>query len=491
MSDFLLLPSIESFPKMTVTTESSKKSKSNDDNDDDDDYEAVYSSEQVFDMMMENLNGTEEIDPFSTGISREEETDPFNMTETNANASNDNTTAIVTMNTEQQGEVDPFAIEEPSELSEEEQILAFFHGAHSENQEAMPYSTLPLDNTTNPVLQAFQSIDNKLEVISERLNYICRLASDENGVLLIKFRCESIISEIRRAVKQGKSNIFLFQDGPVTTAVKEGKILVLEDINEPSQAVIERLNSLFETEPSFILYEDFTSQEPTTTTNMNPQRAKIPILSTFQVFATVHTDPKTENRLQLSAATRSRMTEIRVQRYDTNELKQLAIKSKLHSIDDKNIELKMNPIIDILANELAPLIAQTMKIDSLDSRHFVRFGECLRLHLEHMPIKQAAAICVKFLFLDSVNEPKKASILNMQKTNTVWQKVLDAFECTNDSITTDEKLEKSGVYTRLDEWCTVEEMTIVDPETKQSRKHWGLRLLSNNSSICTKNRRET
>ncbi|CAF2953951.1 unnamed protein product [Rotaria sp. Silwood2] len=479
--DFIRLPSIDSFPTTIATIlPSSETLKKTTTDDDEDDFEVIYTSEQVFDMMIDDMNDTGEIDPFATETNHEEEKDPFNMIEDNTNSTNYDTSVIITTNNEQQDEIDPFAIGQPPTLSEEESILAFFNGTIMDSKETTLMSTSSPDNTTNPMLEAFQSVDNRLEIIVERLNNICRLASNENGVLLIKIRCESIINEIRRAIKQGKSNIFLFQDGPVTTAVKEGKILVLEDINEPSQAVIERLNSLFETEPSFILYEDFTAQESTTrTTNVNPQRAKIPILPTFQVFATVHTDEKTENRLQLSAATRSRMTEIRVQSYDTKELKQLAIKSKLNSTDDKNIESEMTPIIDILADQLAPLLAQTMKIDALDSRHFVRFGECLRLHIEHMPIEQAAAICVKFLFLDSVNEAKKSSSTNIEKTNTIWQKVLDAFKCTNDLITTDEKLEKSGVYAQLDEWCAVEEMTIFDQEKSQTRKHWGLRLLSN------------
>jgi midasin (ATPase involved in ribosome maturation) len=74
---------------------------------------------------------------------------------------------------------------------------------------------------------------------------------------------------------------------------------------------------------------------------------------------------------------------------------------------------------------------------------------------------------------------------NIHTSNTIWQKVLTAFKCesnflTTDSITTDENLEKVGVYNELSQWCAVEEMMIVDRETKQSRKHWGLRLKSNN-----------
>ena len=445
---------------------------------DDDEFENICSAEQIMDMMIDDSNETE-VDPFAITDDSPDEIDPFSMTDgQKTTTSNYDTTAIVSTKTDEEDEVDPFAIAHPSELSDAQKLLAFYDVTQSDSQYPTPSTSASSPNSTNqnPVLQAFQLVNTKLETICERLNYICGLASNENGVLLIKLRCESIIAEIRRAIEQGKSNLFLFQDGPVTTAVKEGKTLILEDINEPSQAVIERLNSLFETEPSFILYEDFTAQESkTSTTNINPQRARIPILSTFQVFATVHTDEKTENRLQLSAATRSRMTEIRVQPYKTDELKQLASKSRSKTrIDDRNVESNIEQIIAILAEKLAPILTKAMKIDALDSRHFVRFGECLRLHLQHMPIEQAAALCVKFLFLDGIVEPKKSTISNLADSNSVWQQVLQEFKCTNDRITSDEKLDKSGVYNRIDEWCAVEEMMLAD-----GRQHWGLRLLSN------------
>ncbi|CAF5029359.1 unnamed protein product, partial [Rotaria sp. Silwood1] len=54
--------------------------------------------------------------------------------------------------------------------------------------------------------------------------------------------------------------IFLFNDGPVTTTAKQGAILFLEDLDLPSQAVIERLNSMLEPSPTFALTEDITSQ---------------------------------------------------------------------------------------------------------------------------------------------------------------------------------------------------------------------------------------
>ncbi|CAF0790029.1 unnamed protein product [Adineta steineri] len=499
INDFTPLPTANLPPKSTTATDQFNSTKKHITDDDDDEYfEKVYHTKHVVDMM---VNDEDDVDPFETIDNDQTNVDPFTIVNNHSEDEDidpfDAPAAILTKPEEkkEEDEIDPFSMGQSSQLSDDEKIIEFFMGAQSDDQLTAHVLIPSLDTKTNPVAEAFQSIKNRLEIITSGLDDICRIGSNENGILLIKARCESIIIEIERAIEQGKSNIFLFQDGPVTSAIKEGKILILEDINEPSQAVIERLNSLFETEPSFILYEDFTAQE-SKTTKINPQRAKFPILPTFQVFATVHTDEKTENRLQLSAATRSRMTEIRVQSYDSNDLQHLAMKSTMNTIPDKRTETEMTEVVKTLAHNLAPQLAQAMKIDSLDSRHFVRFGECLRLHLKHMPIEQAAAICVKFLFLDSIIEPKKSTTSNMHSSNTIWEKVLTAFKCEKnfiltddkdsssteekDSITTNENLEKVGVYKDLSQWCTVEEMTIIDTETKELRTHWGLRLKSNN-----------
>ncbi|CAF3432646.1 unnamed protein product [Rotaria socialis] len=494
-NDFTPLPIFNLPPKSTATTDQFNSIKKHSTDDDDEYFEKIYSTKHVVDMM---ANDQDDVDPFAVIDNDQTDVDPFTVVHNHREEEEIDpfsASATVLIKPEEDDEIDPFSTGQPSQLSDDEKLLEFFMGAQSDDQSTAHLLPSSFDTKANSIAEAFQSIKTRLEIITAGLDDICRIGSNENGVLLLKVRCESIIIEIERAIEQGKSNIFLFQDGPVTSAVKEGKILVLEDINEPSQAVIERLNSLFETEPSFILYEDFTARE-SKTTKINPQRAKIPILPTFQVFATVHTDEKTENRLQLSAATRSRMTEIRVQPYDSNELKQLAMKSAVNTIADKHIENQMAQIVNTLADDLATKLAQAMKIDSLDSRHFVRFGECLRLHLEHIPIEQAAAICVKFLFLDSIVEPKKATTLKEHSSNSIWQKVLAAFKLKKnfvppdekdsaareekDSITTDENLEKIGVYKDLSQWCTVEEMLIVDTETKQLRAHWGLRLKSNN-----------
>jgi len=102
--------------------------------------------------------------------------------------------------------------------------------------------------------------------------------------------------------------MFLFRDGPVTHAVKVGSILVLEDFDVPSQSITERLNSLLETEPSFNVTEDSSTEY-----------TKVKILVGTQIIATVHKSHPNQ-KVHLSPATRSRFTEIQLEPYTKAEV---------------------------------------------------------------------------------------------------------------------------------------------------------------------------
>ena len=63
--------------------------------------------------------------------------------------------------------------------------------------------------------------------------------------------------------------------------LKRGGVAVLEDFDLPSQAVTERLNSLFEPAPEFFLTEDISRAEK-----------QVAVPSSCQVFATAATVPE-------------------------------------------------------------------------------------------------------------------------------------------------------------------------------------------------------
>jgi hypothetical protein len=68
--------------------------------------------------------------------------------------------------------------------------------------------------------------------------------------------------------------LFVFRDGPVTLAAKQGGLLLLEDWDAPSQAITERLNSLLEPERTFLVSEDIT---------VGPAGADVTLPDSFQV----------------------------------------------------------------------------------------------------------------------------------------------------------------------------------------------------------------
>jgi hypothetical protein len=101
----------------------------------------------------------------------------------------------------------------------------------------------------------------------------------------------------------------LFRDGPLTTAAMLACPVLLEDLDQPNQAVTERANCMLEPNPSFSLAEDVSLEGNTA----------VPLLAGFQVFATVHRAVGSQ-QIGLSSATRSRFTEINVAPYSGDEL---------------------------------------------------------------------------------------------------------------------------------------------------------------------------
>jgi hypothetical protein len=218
----------------------------------------------------------DELDPFAPQHEQEVDIDPF--------TSGVSTTQETLVSNEKYESdlIDSSEIYSRNQLSPDDQLLELNYAIQkTDTTTTSTKSSLSSDHSkeSNALTEVFKPINEKLQGVIDSLKHLSSLTSNENGLILIQSRCQKIIEEIQRTIK----------DGPVTTAVKQGQTLILEDINEPSQAVIERLNSLLEIEPSFILYEDLTSQ-----------RSTIPILSSFQIFATVHVDERTEDRLQLT-----------------------------------------------------------------------------------------------------------------------------------------------------------------------------------------------
>ena len=139
---------------------------------------------------------------------------------------------------------------------------------------------------------------------------------DETTAFLMR-KYLSTLSLLKQASTNIERPVFLFRDGPVTRAVKEGMSIIFEDINLPSQAVIERLNSLFEASRVLCLSEDVSASIVTSLPDDSSQTSPVPkpgnsavtLLKDSSLFATVHVNDLSE-KLCLSPALRSRFSEI-------------------------------------------------------------------------------------------------------------------------------------------------------------------------------------
>ena len=155
------------------------------------------------------------------------------------------------------------------------------------------------------------------DVISALKDKHERLQSEGTASQMLQ-KLEQAWDKLNAAPAEQSDLVFVFKDGPVTQAAKLGHPLFLEDFDLPSQAATERLNSLLESEPTFAVTEDVTHAD-----------TSIQLPPTFQVFASVHKDRPGQS-VNISAATKSRFTEIQVAPYTEPELQQL-VREELQS----------------------------------------------------------------------------------------------------------------------------------------------------------------
>ena len=169
------------------------------------------------------------------------------------------------------------------------------------------------NNQEFPMTNSTEIYDNYIKKVYELLRMFKTINDNNDDSVLMNHT--AVIGECLNNILKLKENnnisdpIFLFKDGPVTKAVKNSNLLILEDFDLPSQAVTERLNSLLENEPSFNLTENLHIN----TTSI------IKILDKFSIIATVHQDNEFQS-INLSPAALSRFTQLRVEAYNENEI---------------------------------------------------------------------------------------------------------------------------------------------------------------------------
>ena len=166
----------------------------------------------------------------------------------------------------------------------------------------------------NSYATCYKAFQLQLENFKEHLKIITsniRRPEKTYGLELLLKKYDLVMKEVLTIIlSKGSINVvFIFQDGPCSKAVKEGSVMILKDINFPSQAVTERLNTLFDIEPTFALNEDLILSE------------SYHVQYSMTLFATVTLKSRMRtDKLNISPALQSRMTVIEVPSYKTSEL---------------------------------------------------------------------------------------------------------------------------------------------------------------------------
>jgi MoxR-like ATPase len=260
------------------------------------------------------------------------------------------------------------------------------------------------------LIQSIVGVAGVLDVISK----------DASGVQIIK-KIESIWSSLKNS-RDRSQPIFLFRDGPVTKAAKSGGVLFLEDFDLPTQGVTERLNSLLEPTPTFTLTEDVTLDSLVGGAGSELQIALPP---SFQVFATVHQESDNQT-LNLSPATRSRFTEIRVVPYDDAELVKLVkgvCKSKLSTeVDHTTIREGIQLLFDLRKH----VIAADQWTTKYDIQQLLRATDFICEHPSLVEFKRRIFLGMRFFYFDEfVPGVQKSLFENFKKAHPMMEDLFD------------------------------------------------------------------
>ena len=141
----------------------------------------------------------------------------------------------------------------------------------------------------------------------------------------------SLKSCVNSNINNNNKSLFEWVDGPITSAMKEGHIIVLDEIALVMDSVLERMNSIFETDSVLVLSEK----------NINDNVEVIRPHQNFCIIGTI-CPSALEGKKELSQALRARFTEIYIPKNSNEDVKTI-IEHKIKGIGDilqiKNYEL--------------------------------------------------------------------------------------------------------------------------------------------------------
>ena len=257
------------------------------------------------------------------------------------------------------------------------------------------------DSRMNEHLQIPQDVREYMQTLQDILKrQACAWLQEDSALSSEAERLNRVWQLIRDTASsgtQGDRPVFLFRDGPVPLAVKNGHLLMLEDFDLPNQAVVERLNSLLEPSPSFSVTEDITVKG----SDDDVSQQSIPILPSFQIFATVHRESPTA-KMNLSPATRSRFTEVHVQPYSTKDLRSI-VKNQLKAIcpDNANLSTAVQ-FMFVLRNAVTSVITgrAIQENQDTDVHTLFRMVDFIKNHHPSLDLYKRIWLGIRFFYCD-------------------------------------------------------------------------------------------
>ena len=195
---------------------------------------------------------------------------------------------------------------------------------------------------------------------------------------------------IRSADAKNSKPCFMFRDGPFVKAITMEHAFVVEDYDLCAQAVTERLNSALEVDPTFSIPEDVSFSDSIAAEMEIPKKD-------YCFIATSHLD-SANKKPQLSAATQSRLTQIRVPVYQTPDIMSIAeekLRHDLHATETGSLPYLMNQLKDIRSETVGVHPEHPCE----DFRRILRWITFVTEHPRNLSIQKRCMLGAKFFYL--------------------------------------------------------------------------------------------
>ena len=203
-------------------------------------------------------------------------------------------------------------------------------------------------------------------------------------------RLEQLRMFIRSRDPQNSKPCFLFRDGPFVKAITMEHAFVVEDYDLCAQAVTERLNSALEVDPTFSIPEDVSFSARVAAEMEIPKKG-------YCFIATSHLDSENK-KPQLSAATQSRLTQIRIPVYGTPDIMSIAeekLRRTLHATEVESLPYVMGSIKGVRSE----VVGDDPEHPCEDFRRILRWIAFVTAHPRNLTIRKRCMLGAKFFYL--------------------------------------------------------------------------------------------